>query len=173
MNFSGELTEKFYQRVQQIPVGEILTFDQLGEIGLNGHGRRLIYAANKKLLKHHNKMLINQRMIGYKMAEPKEQMEHAWKRKTFARRQVTNAVIETVHIDTSKLTADERQVLTDRELYLKQQLRGLRMRNIAAQKVAKDAAIKIERSVEIQNESLKELDRLISESEELRKRLLG
>lgn len=169
-DFENSQVEQFYNRVADLPLGALLTFDQLAEVGITNN-RGLIYSANKYLLERQNKMLINQRKLGYKMAEPSEQMAHAWNRKTRATRQVKKAVTENCNIDTSKLTADERQLLTDRELYLRQQLRGLRTRNIAAQKAAKRAITHVEKSVEIQQDSLKRIDALILEAEEIRKRL--
>jgi len=170
----GSQVEKFYNGVASIPVGAVITFEQLADVGVNiPDNRGLIYAANKQLLKDHNKMLISQRTVGYKMAEPSEQMKHAWNRKSSARRQVTKAVLEITHIDTTKLTADERKLLTDREVYLKQQLRGLRLRNIEAQRFAKQAISRVEKSVEIQQESLNRIDQLIAEAEDIRKKLKG
>ena len=171
-DFSGSQVKKFYQGVEQVPVGKVLTFAQLADVGFNvRQDRGLIYSANKYLLENHNKMLISQRKIGYKMAEPTEQMTHAWNRKGRARRQVTKAVLETTHIDTSKLTPDEKRILTDRELYLKQQLRALRGRNIAAQKVAKEAIVKVQKSVSIQEDVNTQIDKLIAEAEAIRRRL--
>lgn len=164
-NFKNSQIERFYQGVEQVAVGELLTFEQLADVGFNVRKDRwLIYGANKYLLEKQNKMLISQLNVGYKMAEPAEQMQHAWKRKSKARRQVTKAVLETIHIDTSKLSDDERRLLTDREIYLKQQLKGLRRLNITAQKVAK-------KQVEIQEESARRIDKLILEAEDIRRKL--
>jgi hypothetical protein len=171
--FQNSEVEKFYRGVQPIPVGEMITFQQLADVGFdvrNG-GRRLIYAANRVLRENDRKMLINVRGVGYRMSAGKDQMEHAWGRRTRARRQIGKAVHEVTYIDTAKLTVDERKTLTDRENHLKQQLRLLRARNIAAQKVAKQAIVKVEKSVEIQQESLSRIDQLIAEAEKIRKQL--
>lgn len=171
--FQNSDVEKFYRGVQPIPVGETVSFRQLADVGFdvrNG-GRRLIYAANRVLRENDRKMLINIRGVGYRMSAGREQMDHAWGRKTRASRQMRKAVHEVTYIDTAKLTADDRKTLTDREIYLKQQLRLLRARNITAQKVAKQAIVKVEKSVEIQQESLNRIDQLIAEAEKIRKRL--
>lgn len=171
--FENSAVESFYKTVQGIPTGTLITYPQFADMGWNlrNGGRRLVYSANRVLRENDLKMLINKRNEGYVMAEGKQQMDHAWERKKRARNQVSKAVHEVTYLNTSELSAEDRKTLTDREIYLTQQLRTLRKRNIAAQKVAKQAIGKVEKSVEIQQESLSRIDQLIAEASEIRKRL--
>lgn len=106
-----------------------LSYDQIAT--MTGFSKSLFVAlinnsVNYHLLKKHNKILVNVRGEGYKIANPNEQDKHADGRKRKGRSQIRKAVVELTFIDTSGMSEDQKRMIEmkrDQLQYITNQLR--------------------------------------------------
>ena len=153
----------FYEAIKDFPVSSTLGFDKLKHItgfDVKGRHRDLIYRANKLLLSNHNKMLKNVRGSGYKMATPEEQLKAASFRKVRAGRQVRKGQMEAVHIDTSKLSDEQKKQQVFLVNHLSTMLSMSRKRSAVSLEQTKEAKKHIVKAEGMQKEALRQIDEM-------------
>lgn len=101
--------------VDPMKIGDIITFDELDKIiGAESRlCRGAIYRASKELMKKSKRMLVPERGEGYQLVEGMDMYLHAEERHTKAEKQVKMAGYEASHVDTVKLTPDQRNKLNN------------------------------------------------------------
>lgn len=107
------LWKMVYEYIVPMQIGDVVTYEDLSkvvdqDVTIN---RSLIYTANKHLLRDHKRLLVVERGIGYKIVEGMDIMYHASDRQIMAKKQVGLANFETTHINTLKLTPDDKDRL--------------------------------------------------------------
>src|SRR3990167_1039088 len=101
--------------VKDKSTGTIFEYQELSGV-LDGdiqENRMAVYRAKKELLKTQKRSLNVERGIGYKLVEGMDIMPRAEDRHDMADRQVKMATFETKHINTVKLTPEEKTKLQD------------------------------------------------------------
>lgn len=101
-----------YKHVEHLPFGTTIPFEELNEVAkgnVQNGMRGLVYQANKRLLKDRRKMLISVRKVGYQVADPEHQLDHAETRKLRGTRQIKKGIIEATNLDSKKLSPERDQ----------------------------------------------------------------
>ena len=155
-----------YDNVKGSNPGEMFTFEKMSAItGFDRKTNRgFVPRANKELLKKHNKMLINVRKEGYKMAPATRQLEHAANRKLRGKRQLDKGLLEAMNIRKEDLSFDEKQRMTHLVNHIQISLRSVRKRNL-------DTIKHQEQVIQKQKSGLSQLDIIMAEIEEIKKKI--
>lgn len=155
-----------YDLVKGHEIGTEFTYSQLKTItGMDFRDnavRQLIYQANKPLLEDCQRHFQNVRNIGYRIALPKEQMEHGIRRKKRARNQTRWGIRELTNLEFEKLSPDEKVRRIHALNHLLDSTKILNKRNSAALKAQREA-IKHQEGVEEEIQKIRaQLDALSS-----------
>lgn len=104
-----------YDFVEDKPTGTIFEYGELTEVIDSDirENRTSLYRAKKELLKTQKRSLNIERGIGYKLVEGMDILNRAEEHHDSAGRQVKMANFETRHIDTVKLTPEEKAKVQD------------------------------------------------------------
>ena len=167
----GEVSKRkiVYDAVCDVFIGTTLTYEQLHNmtgLDIEGKDRETVYGANKWLLKNDNKMLVNNRKVGYVMALPTDQLKHAATRKTRARRQLSKGMLEATKIDISQLSPDERIRQVNLINHLATSLRTVRKRTVKTVETAsktKASAVEARKEIDAMLKQLTSLKGRLSE----------
>lgn len=158
-----------YDILKSISPGTTLNYSQLYSMtGFDFQGKSrgyLIRAINRCMLKNDQKMLINERSIGYKVALPNEQVSHGKFRKVRAGRQVKFGMQELLNVNSKDMSIEERQRLNDLTNHMTTLLRYLRTRTIKG-------IDKTVQAVDVQKDNLKQLEIFEKQLANLKKKLL-
>ena len=167
------LWKKLYDFAIEQPLDRVIRFDELSKV--MGYpiekNRTAIYEANKHLLTDHNRMLVNIRKTGYKIATSSEQLCVARTRPKRAKRQLSQGIKEAENIDTKSMTPQERD--TQMQLLLKMQvsLSTLRRRQYQAQASQEKAVQEQKHAINAQKDAQEAISDLEEKIEELKNRL--
>jgi len=159
--------EIIYDAVKDYPIGSRLNYGQLNAmtgLDVQGKQRAIIYLANNHLLKTHQKMLLNIRDEGYRIAFPPEQVEHAKWRKKRGTRQLKKGVQELINLDTSGMSNDEKTNITHLINHFQTAVTFVRKRNIEALDLQA-------KTIEKQKNGLEEIDKVMGQLAELKRQL--
>ncbi len=153
----------FYEAIQSFPVNSEFPYDKIRLItgfDVKREHRGLIYKANKLLLNNNNKMLKNVRNVGYKMANPEEQLKAASFRKIRAGRQVRKGQMEAVNIDISKLSDEQKKQQVFLVNHLSTMLSMSRKRSAVSLEQTQEAKKHIVKAEGMQKEALRQIDEM-------------
>lgn len=111
--------EMIYKYIEPKEVGEVISYDQLSEVIKEeiNNNRYAVYKARKQLLEDHNRFLIIERGVGYKVVDGMTIMKHAKGRHLSAKHQIVAADYEVSNIDTVVLSPEEKKKLQDFMVY--------------------------------------------------------
>lgn len=130
--------------------------------------RNLIYQANKKLLKNKNRLFKSVRLLGYKIAEPSEQLKQAETRPLRASRQIKKGIIEATYIDKEKMNPDEIERNTHLLVRLQNSLQVIRKKNIKALQTSKKAKRQQEKAITEQENAIDKINTMMNELQNMR-----
>lgn len=91
---------------------------------------QVVRQANRKLITHRSRMFQNVRGIGYKVATPPEQLDHAGRRKIYAMRQIKEAQRQVENLDVSRLSKEEQDRATFQNAIFSSMLSTARKRTL-------------------------------------------
>lgn len=111
--------EMVYDYIEKAELGQVISYADLEKvIGQDVRSfRQAVYKARKELLKNHNRFLIVERGVGYRVDDGMRIMKHAKGRTKIAKRQITKADFELTGIATKELTDEEKRTLRDFMLF--------------------------------------------------------
>ena len=107
------LWEMAYEHVQDMSVGDVITYDEFSEFIDQDilKCRTVVYKLAKEMLKKQKRTLKSVRNVGYRIIDKLEIMNKAEERQERAEKQIKVGNFEINHIDTVKLTVEEKTKL--------------------------------------------------------------
>lgn len=105
------------RHVEPLDYGTLLTYQDIRKVIFENpqgrRGRAAVLSARTKLLKEHQKLLVNVRDKGYQIALPNEHVTESKRVESLARRRKRWALAITVNTEMAKLTPAERQQIDE------------------------------------------------------------
>lgn len=126
---------------------------------------------DRELKQSHKKMLVNVRGFGYKIADPWSQVKEAQGHEKKGNRQIRRARVFLDNLDTSQMSSDEKNRIIDYTNHIETKLRLVRKKNIESLDLSKKAAKETKKSEKAQENSVKELDSLLGQINDLKAKL--
>lgn len=158
--------KSIYLAFRDKELGDRFTYNEINNfLGFDiRENRSSLYIANNHLLEDNKKMLKNMRTVGYKIAEPKEQIDHASNRKKRAGRQLKKGILEVDNLDRSRMSQEEITRSVHLLNHMSLSLSVIRKRNVEA---IKDT----QKSLEKQQTVLRQIDFAMKDLMNLKKRI--
>lgn len=109
----SSLANMLVRALAEAPYDSMYTWNQLRQIIFenprSSRGNRAIQQAKRRLLREHQRCLVNVRDKGYQIVQPREQEPLSKRKDAAARRRVRAALELVTHVELAALTAQERQ----------------------------------------------------------------
>lgn len=114
---STVLVDMLVRALSPMEYGEVVGYEQIRRVIFEDpqgpRGRAVAIRAGRRLLREHQKLLVNVRGHGYQIAEPREHLSQSKRVQAFARRRQRRALAILVHAEVEKLTPAERQAVDE------------------------------------------------------------
>lgn len=113
-----EMSGWVYELLRAKPYGATVTYGELSAVltlpAQEHRGRHAVLMAGRRLLVDHDKLLVNVKNTGYRVAEPREHSKQSRRFAAQGRRRMRRALVTVAHVALEALTPEERAaVLAD------------------------------------------------------------
>lgn len=126
---------------------------------------------DRELKKSSQKMLVNVRGYGYRIADPWEQVKEAKGHEKKGGRQVKKAREFLDNVDTSEMTNEEKNRLMELTMHMETKLRIVRKKSLKSLDLTQKAKKNSTKSEKVQSETVAELNNLLEQFNALKSKL--